>query len=219
MLRQSAVAALLSAFAASAATQAPDLSIKDIVIGLGQARVPAGVVMSLRDFVNAEQQSATPRRLTAVPGGAASAADASLNLFTRGHPEFALDRSAQRVRLLRKDTPAEVMRRLTRVGQTEDRPDISASAAVVQVVGTLIRQQPTAGVLGSGPTPGEGCPLNAPVKIAPQSTTALDALDGIVAQVPGLSWFVLYEEGRAREKLDVGLWCPDGMYFRVELTL
>lgn len=123
------------------------------------------------------------------------------------------------MRLLHKNTPAEVLQRLTRVGETEDRPNISASAAVVQVVGTLIRQQPTAGVLGSGMVPGEGCPLNAPVKIAPRSTTALDALDGIVAQVPGLSWFVLYEEERAREKLDVGLWCPDGMYFRVELTL
>ena len=67
--------------------------------------------------------------------------------------------------------------------------------------------------------PGAGCPLGAPVKIIEGNATALDALDAIVAQVPGLTWFVLYEPNRVLEKLDIGLWCPDGMYFRVELTL
>jgi hypothetical protein len=204
--------------ATSGQAQGPENSVKDIVIGLGQSRVAAGVVMSLREFVNAEKQSSTPRRLAAEQRSAAQTAD-SLNLFERTHPEFVVDRRVQRVRFVQRDTPAEVMEKLSRVGIMEGRPAISASAAIVQIVGTLIRQQPTAGVLGSGPMPGEGCPLGAPVRVSAGASTALDALDAIVAQVPGLTWFVLFEPERMREKLDIGLWCPDGMYFRVELTL
>lgn len=218
MLRANTWAVLVLALgsAASAQIQGSRHSIKDVAISLSRATNTVGAIMSLRDFVEAEKQSAgrSPARI-----GDTQTAEAALTLFSRAHPEFAVQREGARIRFVRKDTPTALLHRLAYSSVAEARTSISASAAIVYVVGTPIRQQPTQGVLGSGLMPADGCPLNAPVKVAGGVTTPLDALDAIVAQVPGLAWFVLYEPSRVNEKVDVGLWCPDGMYFRVEFML
>lgn len=128
-----------------------------------------------------------------------------------------MQRTATSVRLIRQDAPAEVLDRLTRPGITTSREQIPVAAALVEVVGSLINQRAVSGVLGSGQMPGPACPLGAPVRVAAGQATPLDTLDSLVSQVPGLSWFVLYDAERVLDPLHVGLSCQDGMYFRVQL--
>ena len=182
------------------------------------AGLHAGVVMSLTDFENGEKDGSTTGKDADAVRDMTAVFEGQLQQFTSGNPLFTIERTSGSIRLIRKDTPPDVIERLTHSGISTGRSQISASAGVVEVVGSLIRQQPMAGVLGSGLTPGPRCPLGAPVKIDAGQTTAFDALDSIVDQVPGLSWFVLFDPDRPKD-LEVGLWCPDGMHFRVELRL
>lgn len=47
---------------------------------------------------------------------------------------------------------------------------------------------------------------------------ALDALDQIVTQVPGLVWVVTYDPGSPGEDVKVGLLCPDGYFGRTTVS-
>ena len=121
--------------------------------------------------------------------------------------------------MIHRETPTALLELLNQPRYLRDPANMSASAAVVHVVTALIRQRPAAGVIGSGLTPSRACPLGAPIALNPGAKSALQLLDSIVAQVYGLAWFVLYDPAKELGKIELGLWCPDGMYFRVEAPL
>jgi hypothetical protein len=176
--------------------------------------------MSVTDFENAETERGRSWPLPSVLGAPATAAvvvDSALSDFAQDHPEFRVERTDRSVRLIRRDTPTEVLQTLTRQGVVPERDQVSISAALVEVVGSLIRQHAISGALGSGVMPGPACPLGAPIRVSAGHVTPLDALDNLVSQVPGLSWFVLYDPERAQDPVDIGLWCQDGDTFRTQL--
>lgn len=199
--------------AASIQPQIAAQSPKEVALTLARNGLRAGAVMSLTDFANGESDRGRSMPQPSAP----ASVENTLTAFAQNHPEFLVQRSSTSVRLLRRDAPAELVQTLTLPGAAVARDQVSVSAAVVEVVGSLIKQRPISGVLGSGTIPGPGCPLGAPTRVSAGQVTALDALDNLTSQVPGLSWFVLYDAQRAEEPVHIGLWCQDGSYFRVQL--
>jgi hypothetical protein len=215
------IACLAVGLMSVATIQAPTVypSPKDVTLTLAQNGVRAGAIMSLTDFVNGEAERGGSRPLPSVPTAPATGAaiDSTLTGFGQGHPEFLIQRTRTNVRLIRRDAPAELMQTLTLQGVAQGREQVSISAALNEVVGSLIKQRPISGVLGSGVMPGPGCPFGAPIRVSAGQVTPLDAMDNLVSQVPGLSWFVLYDADRAQEPVHIGLWCQDGSSFRLQL--
>jgi hypothetical protein len=176
--------------------------------------------MSVTDFENGETERGRSWPLPSVLGAPATVVvvvDDALSDFAQDHPEFRVERTDRSVRLIRRDTPTEVLQTLTRQGVVPERDQVSVSAALVEVVGSLIKQHAISGVLGSGVMPGPACPLGAPIRVSAGHVTPLDGLDSLVSQVPGLSWFVLYDPERLQAPVDIGLWCQDGEAFRAQL--
>ncbi len=210
-----AAAALMSL--ATIQAQTARTSPKDVALTLAQNGIRAGAIMSLNDFSEAERSWSGP--LPSVPTAPATGAaiDSTLTGFAQGHPEFLIQRTRTNVRLIRRDAPAELMQTLTLQGVAQGREQVSISAALNEVVGSLIKQRPISGVLGSGIIPGPGCPLGAPIRVSAGQVTPLDAMDNLLSQVSGLSLFVLYDADRAQEPVHIGLWCQDGSTFRLQL--
>lgn len=182
---------------------------------LAKSGYRVGAVMSLADFDQVQRQ--VPEPVDVESQQATNPAESILTRFTRQQPAFVVQRTQGGMRLVRQDTPSGVVARLNAAGTVSVDEALPASAALVQVVGTLLSGSPVSGVMGSGPMPAPGCALNTPVRTSASRMSALEALDNIVAQVPALSWFVLYDAEREQTPLYIGLWCGDGMAFRIQL--
>lgn len=182
-------------------------SLKTLALALAQLGHPTGLVASLDEFESLEH------RPSPLPGGVT---DRELTDLATTRPDFRVEERGRSVRLIQRSAPTGIIRLLERPGLLAGPVRMSASAAVVHVVGSLLKQRSTGGVLGSGLSPQKGCDIDVPVTLPAGSTSAFDLLDRITAQGHGLAWFILYDpEDSAR--LDLGLWCADGMYFRVQL--
>lgn len=193
-----------------ASGQAATSSLRDLALGLARAGRATGVVVSFSEFEAINSVSGLP-----VPVGPARL-ERELAVFGKRHAEFAIEPEEQAVRLISGSAPREILESLKRPGSLSAPLEMSASAAVNHGVAYMLRQYKVMGILGSGQTPGPGCPLGAPVRLEPGPTTPLKLLDAIVLQVPGLAWLVVHVDGTA-DQLKVGLWCPDGMYFLAEV--
>jgi hypothetical protein len=173
-------------------------------------------VLPVSDFERLETEDATPGNVGATHLNPLTI-DEALRRFPQEYPDFLVRRSATSVTFIHTKAPNAVLDRLNRLGMTTAREQLSISAALVEVVGSLINRSAISGVIGSGQMPGPTCPLGAAVQVRAGQSTPIGALDNLVAQVPGVSWFVLYDSDRAAEPLHLGLWCQDGMNFRVQL--
>jgi len=196
--------------------QTTHTSPKDVAIALAKNGIRAGAIISLDEFASAER-SWSAARPSLLPPAAGAAVERAVSDFTQTHPQFRIERGERSVRLIRRDTPTEVLQALASARDVPAREQVSISAALVEVVGSLIKRRTVSGVLGSGGMPGPGCPLGALVRVSAGHVSPLDALDDLVSQVPGLSWFVLYDAEHAHEPVHIGLWCQDGDAFRVQL--
>jgi hypothetical protein len=200
-------------------SDASDRSVKGMSIMLAQNGFTSGAVLSVSGFMKLEAgSSGTTDTQTANARVTGDMLPGVLAGFQVQHPEFVVQHTKSSVRFVQQDAPRDVLDKLSRSGITAARDQISISAALVEVVGSLINQRSVSGVLGSGSTPGPGCPVGAPVKVTAGQATPTEALDSLVSQVPGLSWFVLYDSTRVDEPIQAGIWCQDGMYFRVQLS-
>jgi hypothetical protein len=65
--------------------------------------------------------------------------------------------------------------------------------------------------------PPDTCPFGAIVSLAAGRRTPLEALDEIVVQVPGLAWFVVYDDEEPESPLQIGLYCQGGYVFKIDL--
>jgi len=184
-------------------------SIRDLVLGLAQSGRPVGAILPVTDFEIYGYKESRPLR----------AGEQQLTLFAAQHPHFVVERQGQAARVIHRETPRALIELLNRPRYLRDPAKMSASAAVVHVVAALIREQPADGVLGSGQTPSRVCRIGEPVALNLGESSALQLLDSIVAQVHGLAWFVLYDPSKDLENIELGLWCPDGMCFRVGVPL
>ena len=182
-------------------------SLKALTIALAQSGRPTGLVASIDQFEALERQ-----RSSGVRDGLT---DRELIDLAKARTDFILEERGKAVRLVQKGAPIEMTQLLERPGFLAAPVRMSASAAVVHVVGGLLQQRDT-GVLGSGPAPQPGCDIDVPVSLPDGPTDARELLDKIAAQGRGLAWFVLYDPENS-SRLDLGLWCADGMYFRVQL--
>ena len=185
-------------------------SPKEVALGLARSGKAVGVVLSSSDFEGLERaaRSGPPEPLE----------HDDVILFERTHPEWLVQEIADTVRLIRRDAPTEIVELLNRPRYLPEAVRMSASAGLVHVVGAILMQREPGGVLGSGPAPSEKCPLNDPVVFADGPASGFDLLGSIVRQAHGLAWLVIYDQHNGTGRFDLGLWCEDGMYFRVELT-
>jgi hypothetical protein len=213
---QAFVSATALVLVVSVQSQGGQGSVRAVALGLAQRGVRTGVVLSVSDFEALKTDEAYAGNVS-VTHPTPLTIDDTLQRFREEYPDFLVRRSATSATFVHRDAPSAVLEKLNRLGMTTTREQLSISAALVEVVGSLINGSAISGVIGSGQMPGPTCPLGAAVRVPAAQSTPIGTLDNLVAQVPGVSWFVLYDSDRAGEPLYLGLWCQNGMNFRVQL--
>jgi hypothetical protein len=199
-------------------------NLREFGMRLARSAVPAGIVASDRAL---RQLGGGPAVASQATEEAAFKRDLTSQLarFNAARGLFRATRTDGIVRIRAAEEPADVMTALER--RTYDAVvDVPALAAVLHhVTWAMSGSQPT-GIMGVGAEPEPDCPMQTPVRI-PAATSAIEALDQIVRQVPGLVWVVTYDsesQGRPmrvgqtgaasgdvfRRTLTVGLMCADG---------
>jgi hypothetical protein len=184
-------------------------SLRAYGMRLAHNAVPAGIVAAHEALIFADVRPAVAKRRAEEPGFNDDL-ESNLSRFNAAQGQFRAVRTEGVVHIRGAEEPSEVATALE--GRTsEDATDTMAMQAVLHQVTRAMGGMPVGGIIGVGPLPEPGCPVDKPVRI-PAGTTAIDALDQIVRQVPGLVWVVSYSPGSAGSglTLKVGLMCADG---------
>lgn len=116
------------------------------------------------------------------------------------------------IHIRRDDEPAAVTQAIEREDLVEASVDVTAAAILASLVLPLLHGEWTTesgGIIGSGGISAE-CPLGERVRIEAGRRSAGDLMDDVVRQVPGVAWFVTYDEESPTFNLKVGFVCFNG---------
>jgi hypothetical protein len=197
-------------------SQSPTTNPWDYGLSLAQHDIPGGVV--------APERVAGERRR--VPPEAKSPKDkalfkeriaATLEAFNAEHAGFAAGQENGVIHIRSIEEPTPVSNALERRTTFSER---ATNVAVLDVMmkGVLgaMRGAEIRGWVGGGAEPGPECSPLRPVRVPGGSVTAVELLDEVVRQVPGLVWYVTYDSENLSQDVKVGLICSNGTIVNIE---
>jgi hypothetical protein len=184
--------------------QQPAIEPRELAGWLADRRIPAGFVLPHEDFTRDRKGSGTQEGLGDV------ATERVLRRFRAEHPTLVVGVThGGTVHVVHLDEPPFIARLLQREHHLDEPVSTEAGHVLQRVLPDLVALELRAwgGAVPGTESPAGFCPLGERVSLASGATTVRSILDAVVAQQPGLVWFLTYDAGLPERHVTIGLMC------------